>query len=63
MTREAHRRRAAVPLCGSSRCGSAAAFSSAWLALLGVLFLYCQGRILQAAKGIPAWREPKIVCR
>ncbi len=30
-------------------------------ALLGVLFLYCQGRILQAAKGIPAWREPKIV--
>ena len=30
-------------------------------ALLGVGFLYCQGRILQAAKGIPAWREPKIV--
>jgi phenylacetyl-CoA:acceptor oxidoreductase subunit 2 len=30
-------------------------------ALLGVLFLYCQGRILHAAKGIPAWREPKIV--
>lgn len=24
-------------------------------------FLYCQGRILQAAKGIPAWREPAIV--
>ncbi len=30
-------------------------------ALLGVVFLYCQGRILLAAKGIPAWREPKIV--
>jgi len=30
-------------------------------ALLGTVFLYCQGRILQAAKGIPAWREPKIV--
>lgn len=30
-------------------------------ALLGVVFLYCQGRILQAAKGIPAWRDPKIV--
>lgn len=30
-------------------------------ALLGVAFLYCQGRILHAAKGIPAWREPKIV--
>ena len=24
-------------------------------------FLYCQARILQAAKGIPAWREPRIV--
>jgi len=26
--------------------------------LLGVLFLYCQARILQAAKGVPAWRAP-----
>ena len=25
--------------------------------LLGLLFLYCQGRILLASKGIPAWRE------
>lgn len=24
-------------------------------------FLYCQARILHAAKGIPAWREPRIV--
>ena len=24
-------------------------------------FLYCQARILNAAKGIPAWREPRIV--
>ena len=30
-------------------------------ALAGVLFLYCQGRILRAAKGIPAWRELSIV--
>ncbi|HMM54226.1 MAG TPA: dimethyl sulfoxide reductase anchor subunit [Candidatus Desulfobacillus sp.] len=30
-------------------------------AVLGVVFLYCQGRILQESKGIPAWREPKIV--
>ena len=30
-------------------------------AALGLLFLYCQGRILTASKGIPAWREPKIV--
>lgn len=30
-------------------------------ALFGLLFLYCQGRILQASKGIPSWREPMIV--
>jgi phenylacetyl-CoA:acceptor oxidoreductase subunit 2 len=30
-------------------------------ALLGIVFLYCQARILHAAKGIPAWREPKII--
>ena len=29
--------------------------------LLGFLFLYCQGRILKASKGIPAWREPAVV--
>ncbi|MGE3597192.1 MAG: NrfD/PsrC family molybdoenzyme membrane anchor subunit [Dehalococcoidia bacterium] len=29
--------------------------------LAGALFLYCQGRILRASKGIPAWREPAIV--
>ena len=29
--------------------------------LLGFLFLYCQGRILRASKGIPAWREPAVV--
>lgn len=33
-----------------------------WLAaLLALAFVYCQGRILRAAKGIPAWREPLIV--
>jgi phenylacetyl-CoA:acceptor oxidoreductase subunit 2 len=30
-------------------------------AALGLFFLYCQSRILNAAKGIPAWREPAIV--
>jgi Fe-S-cluster-containing dehydrogenase component/DMSO reductase anchor subunit len=30
-------------------------------ATCGILFLYCQGMILQAAKGIPAWRLPQIV--
>lgn len=30
-------------------------------AATGMVFLYCQGRILQAAKGIPVWRSPRIV--
>ena len=33
-----------------------------WLvALLALAFVYCQARIVQGAKGIPAWREPLIV--
>jgi phenylacetyl-CoA:acceptor oxidoreductase subunit 2 len=33
-----------------------------WLpALAALAFVYCQGRMLQAAKGIPAWREPMTV--
>ncbi len=34
-----------------------------WLtaASVGIVFLYCQGRILAAAKGIPAWRQEGIV--
>lgn len=31
------------------------------LALAAVVFLYCQARIVQGAKGIPAWREPLTV--
>ena len=47
-----------------------AAVAAAWLdvpfmpsvaALLAAIFVFCQGRILQAAKGIPAWREPRLV--
>ena len=30
-------------------------------AACGLFFLYCQARILRAAKGIPAWRQPGIV--
>lgn len=42
-------------------CGAMAVWTAgaAWIwatALLGLLFLYCQARILHAAKGIPAWR-------
>jgi phenylacetyl-CoA:acceptor oxidoreductase subunit 2 len=60
MTREGM---VAVPLFA---CGLAAVWFGGGLfvgmaALLGIVFLYCQGRILHAAKGIPAWREPKIV--
>ena len=29
--------------------------------LLGLTYLYCQGRILMASKGIPAWREPAVL--
>jgi phenylacetyl-CoA:acceptor oxidoreductase subunit 2 len=43
---------------------SAAWFASTRLAALTALvavgFVYCQGRILRASKGIPAWREPTI---
>ena len=39
--------------------GSAVAL---WLdALLALLFLYCQARLLNAAKGIPAWRQKLVV--
>jgi phenylacetyl-CoA:acceptor oxidoreductase subunit 2 len=32
---------------------------SAWIAAaIALVFVYCQARMLQAAKGIPAWREP-----
>jgi len=34
----------------------------AWVAaVLALFFVYCQARMLQAAKGIPAWREPLLV--
>ena len=29
-------------------------------AIVAIGFVYCQGRILRASKGIPAWREPTI---
>ena len=60
MTREAF---VAVPLFGIG-------FFAAWFrdvgalvatGTLGLIFLYCQARILKAAKGIPAWRESTVV--
>ncbi|UCE30344.1 MAG: dimethyl sulfoxide reductase anchor subunit [Burkholderiales bacterium] len=47
-----------------------AAAALAWLgvsvanpvaALLALAFVYCQARIVQACRGIPAWREPSLV--
>jgi phenylacetyl-CoA:acceptor oxidoreductase subunit 2 len=29
--------------------------------IAGLLFLFCQGQMLKASKGIPSWREPTIV--
>jgi len=34
---------------------------AALTAMLGLLFLYCQSAILHTARGIPAWREPRVV--
>jgi phenylacetyl-CoA:acceptor oxidoreductase subunit 2 len=47
-------------------CGLAAAWwQTPWLvwptALLAGVYLYCQARILQAAKGVPAWRAPRVI--
>jgi phenylacetyl-CoA:acceptor oxidoreductase subunit 2 len=48
----------------------AVGLSAAWIgqgalietcAFAALLFVYCQGRILRASKGIPAWREPAVV--
>jgi phenylacetyl-CoA:acceptor oxidoreductase subunit 2 len=60
MTREAL---VALPLF---LCGALGAWtgSGLWIwtaALLALLFLYCQARILHAAKGIPAWRAKGVV--
>lgn len=59
MSREA----ALAPLVlGSAALGLAGVRGAAWIAALAALgFLYCQARILHAARGIPAWREPLTV--
>jgi phenylacetyl-CoA:acceptor oxidoreductase subunit 2 len=44
---------------------AAAWWQTPWLvwvtAFAAAVYLYCQARILQAAKGIPAWREPRVI--
>lgn len=60
MTREAM---AAAPFFGAGFLGLV--FGSTLLGVIGTLsglvFLYCQGRILMASKGIAAWRQQQIV--
>lgn len=59
MTREAIVAPVLMLLALAATLGVAAA---AWgAALVALAFVYCQGRILRAARGIPAWREPTIV--
>ena len=45
--------------------GCALLYPGPWLlfalALAALFFIYCQARILRAAKGIPAWRAPQVV--
>ena len=45
--------------------GACLVFGAPWLfaatALAALAFVYCQARILRAAKGIPAWRAPEVV--
>ena len=59
MAREAWTSALLVPAALAAAAGVPGA---SWLALaLALLFVGCQARLLQAAKGIPAWRAPAIV--
>jgi phenylacetyl-CoA:acceptor oxidoreductase subunit 2 len=59
MTREAF---TATLLFAAGLAAAAGVPGFAWVAaVLALVFVYCQGRMLQAAKGIPAWREPLLV--
>lgn len=60
MTREALVASAAFLLALSALLLRSPALS--WLAgAFGVAFVYCQGRILLAARGVPSWRQKEIV--
>jgi phenylacetyl-CoA:acceptor oxidoreductase subunit 2 len=59
MAREAWTSVALVPAVLATAAGVTGA---SWLALtIALLFVGCQARLLQAAKGIPAWREKTVV--
>jgi phenylacetyl-CoA:acceptor oxidoreductase subunit 2 len=59
MTREAMVALVLLALAAAAWAGVPAAGALAGAAGLG--YVYCQARMLQAAKGIPAWREPAVV--
>jgi phenylacetyl-CoA:acceptor oxidoreductase 26-kDa subunit len=59
MTREAMVALALFTAVAAAWLGVPLAGAAAPLLALG--FVFCQGRMLRAAKGIPAWREPRIV--
>jgi phenylacetyl-CoA:acceptor oxidoreductase subunit 2 len=51
-----------VMLAPATLAAAAGVPGVAWLALaLALAFVYCQARLLQAAKGIAAWREPMLL--
>ena len=59
MTREAFTATLLFPV---GLAAAAAVPGCAWVAAaLALAFVYCQGRMLQGAKGIPAWREAMIL--
>jgi len=59
MSREAI---AAALLFAAGLAVAAGSTQLVWVAAtLALVFVYCQARMLQAAKGIPAWREPLLV--
>jgi phenylacetyl-CoA:acceptor oxidoreductase subunit 2 len=52
----------AALLFGAGLAAAAGVTPLLWVAAaLALVFVYCQARMLQAAKGIPAWREPLLV--
>lgn len=58
MTREALLALAVFALTAATALGQR--WAAPLLALAALLFVYAQGRMLRAAKGIPAWRDPMI---
>lgn len=59
MSREALAAAALLPLTLLAALGVALCREPA--AILALAFVYCQGRMLQRARAIPAWREPTVV--